>query len=75
MQCKIISLDKLEEFDNLKSLTLPASRGEMEILPGHAEAFIELKKGSLILIGSSNKEIPIEKGVCCVNNDRVVIVL
>ena len=52
ISCKIISLEKLKEYPNTRSIILPVENGEVEILPGHSESFFLIK-------GDNNKKIVI----------------
>ena len=47
----------------------------MEILPGHAEAFIVLSTGEITIAGSNDVNLAIIGGVCHVVNDQVSIAL
>ena len=75
MKCSIVSSEERQEFNDVKSVTLPAFSGEMQILPDHAENFISLQKGEIILETDKTKTLPIESGVCHVKNNTVVILL
>lgn len=76
LTCTITSLNKNEIYKNLKSVTIPASSGSMEILNGHAEAFIIISKGKIVLKFSDDKEKIIESnnGECHVKNNKAIIV-
>ena len=75
MNCKIISTDQSQEFQELTSVILPEVHGEMEILPGHAESFEILQEGVIILKNNSEKEFPISGGVCYIKDDLILITL
>lgn len=75
MRCLIITPKYREEYRNIQSVILPAFFGELQILPDHAESFVLLKQGKIILEGKKNKEIFIEKGVCHMRDNTVSIVL
>lgn len=76
ISCKIVSAQSNKAFEDLDSVTLPAKDGEMEVLPGHAEAFIKLSTGEVILIKSNREKIsvPVLQAVCFVKDDSVVII-
>jgi len=74
MKCSIISSKDKREFDNIKSITLPAFFGEMQILPDHAESFVVLQKGQIILDSSKNNSLPIEGGVCHIKDNAIIII-
>ena len=77
MQCKITSPEKTDIFDNITSVILPAAAGVMQVLPQHAEAFIALVAGTVVLEREQEPEktIGIEGGECYVRDDTVTIVL
>jgi len=74
MRCRIIFQHKKEEFPKVTSVVLPAFAGEMEVLPGHAEAFIKLRAGTVVLRNRTENSIDISSGVCYINNDEVLII-
>jgi F0F1-type ATP synthase epsilon subunit len=75
MRCKIISPSQSQEFQGVTSVTLPAFLGQMEILPGHSEAFVELQEGIVLLKNSKEKSLPVSGGICHIKDDRVLILL
>lgn len=74
MICSIISSEDKQEFTDVKSITLPAFSGELQILPGHAESFVVLQKGEIVLENNHTKAFSIEAGVCHIKSDIVVII-
>lgn len=76
MNCQIITTIKNQLFKNLISLTLPGSDGQMEILPGHAEAFFKLNPGEVVLITHDAPASPISipESVCYIQNNQVLII-
>lgn len=74
MNCTIISPEASQEFKNAASVTLPAVNGELEILPGHAECFIELVGGAAVAVGGQQIPLAAAGGVCHVQNDEVVVI-
>ena len=75
MKCSIVSSEEKQEFNNVESVTLPAFSGEMQILPDHAESFVSLRKGKIILEAGQTKTLPIEGGMCHIKNNTVVVLL
>lgn len=73
MICKIVSTDDEQVFDNLKSVSLPGVKGELEILPGHAETFVALSDGEITLKNESVSKVSVTKSVAHVKNDNIVI--
>ena len=88
ISCIVTSQKQTTVYKNLRSVTLPAFLGQMQILPGHIESFVLLKKGSIFLQQSNksqkeinflqnnqNKNIQIIGGECYIKNDVVTIIL
>lgn len=75
MKCKIISLRQSQEFRGIMSVTLPASRGEMQILPRHGESFVKLQEGTIRLRDDKESSLAISGGVCYIKNDEILILL
>ncbi len=76
LTCTITSSAKTTVYENVKSITLPAYYGETEILPGHAEAFILLKEGDIVIeLPGKNERIKIEGGEFYVKDDKTIIIL
>ncbi len=76
--CQITSIDNSTSYNNLQSITLPANKGELEILTGHAEAFVLLKTGNIILEKQtgSKEEIKVDTdGGCYIKDNKVNIIL
>ncbi len=82
--CSITSPDKTTLYEKVVSVTLPAFLGQMQILPEHAEAFVLLKEGDVIvrqLDKSKEKEggkenvTHVTGGECYVKDDKVTIIL
>ncbi len=77
INCTITSPKITKVYKDVQSITLPATSGQMQILPGHAESFIFLQEGS-ILLQQLNKEDEIVQnsdGECHVKDNEVVIIL
>jgi F0F1-type ATP synthase epsilon subunit len=75
MKCEIISSNQIKEFNGVKSISLPAYSGQMEVLPGHAESFVKLKEGTIIIQTEKKISVSIQEGICYINNDTIIIVL
>lgn len=77
INCTITSPKKTTVYKNVRSITLPAFSGQMQILPGHAESFILLQKGdiSLLQLNKLSEIIQIMNGECYVKNDVVKVIL
>jgi F0F1-type ATP synthase epsilon subunit len=77
MICILTTKQKTNQYNNLRSVVLPAVKGEMEILAGHSETFALLRPGKVILkkITNGQIEIKINKGLACVFRDKIVIIL
>ncbi len=74
MKCKIVSPDRTREFPRVAAVTLPASGGEMQILPGHAETFVKLRSGAVVLKSKEKISLPVSESVCYVKNDEILII-
>ncbi len=77
MNCKITSAQVSENYSDLDSVILPGLTGQVQILPGHAEIFLLLGKGNIILTkdGGQIKTLSVAGGECHVSNDSVNIIL
>jgi len=77
ISCTITSSQKTMVYKNVRSVTLPAFSGQMQILSGHAESFILLQKGNILLRQSNKKSKIIQNinGECHIKNDVVTIIL
>ncbi len=82
--CLITSPDKTTVYEKVASVTLPASWGQMQILPGHSEAFVLLTEGNVVIRQiDKNKEGEADKdnvtrvkgGECYVKDNKVTIIL
>jgi len=77
ISCKIISLKSVLDLENILSVSLPVSSGEVEILSDHAEFFGLLTPGTIICTRSNelSKELEISGGFCRFNNNKLVILM
>lgn len=77
MTCTITSHQKTTVYQDVQSVVLPAFSGQMQVLPGHAESFILLRSGSLVLRQAARQDeiIQIVSGECHVKDNALVVVL
>jgi len=77
LSCIITSHSGTETYNKIKSVTLPAYSGQMQILPNHAEIFTSLEKGEIVIenLKSGNKTVPIKNGEAHIKNDTVNVIL
>lgn len=77
IQCKILSLENTTIYKEVKSIELPALRGKMQILQDHAESFIALNSGNLVIksVDEDDKILKISGGECHVKDNNVIIIL
>ena len=75
MPCSIISAENKQQFEKGQSIILPAFSGELQILPDHAESFIALRQGKIILESGKINAIPVEDGICHIKNNIATIIL
>jgi F0F1-type ATP synthase epsilon subunit len=75
--CQITSPEKSKLYKSLKSATLPGYFGQVQVLSQHAESFILLSKGDIILTRADDKRevLAIEQGCGYFSNDTLVIIL
>jgi len=76
--CVITSPAETTVYEKALSVSLPAFFGRMQVLPGHAEAFVLLKKGEVVVRqanGPESKIIQIAGGECHIKGDRMAIIL
>jgi F0F1-type ATP synthase epsilon subunit len=77
LNCKITLAEKTKLYSELASVTLPTKSGQMQILPSHAESFVLIEKGNVILKKTDGQEEiwPADKGQCHIKDDEVVVIL
>ncbi|HDL74974.1 MAG TPA: hypothetical protein ENH06_01140 [bacterium] len=77
INCIITSFKKTIVYKNVQNIILPAFSGQMQILPGHAESFILLRKGNIFLrqLNKEDEIIQNINGECHIKNDVVTIIL
>jgi len=77
IHCEIISPEGKRVFRKLTSIILPGVSGELEVLPGHAESFISLRKGQVrikALTGGPAKEVSVKESICYIKDDYIRII-
>ena len=77
INCTITSTKETKVYQNVQSIILPAYSGQLQLLPGHTEAFILLQTGKIILkrVHKQDELVQITKGECYAKNDLVSIIL
>jgi F0F1-type ATP synthase epsilon subunit len=77
LNCTVTSMERTEQYTGVEKITFPAYRGEMQVLPGHAEMFLVLGKGNMTMHHSDGHEDTrqISSGECHIKDDNVVVVL
>lgn len=75
MRCIIVSSEGKQEFEQIQSITLSAFLGELQILPDHAESFIALRQGKIVLENGKIQAIPVEGGICHIKDNITTIIL
>jgi F0F1-type ATP synthase epsilon subunit len=77
LDCTITSTEKTEKYEEVQWVILPAHQGRMQVLPGHAEMFVTLREGIIMLPQSDGHEISrqITGGECHIKDNHVIVVL
>jgi len=77
LDCIISSPDFIKKHSQVRSVFLPALKGQMQVLSGHAETFVLLTKGKIVFNkeGENKEEMEIEQGGCYINNNKINIIL
>lgn len=72
----VITPEEVNTYDEVESVTVPAAGGEMEILSNHAESFLTLQAGSVVIRLRDKKKItvPVSECIAHIDQDRIVIV-
>jgi F0F1-type ATP synthase epsilon subunit len=67
--------DSNNVIENLTSITLPTTAGEIEVLEDHAELFCILQEGSVTCTDHQQLKtvIPVSNGLVYMNNNEVTI--
>lgn len=76
MHVVIATVDEVFFDGDAQSLTLPASEGEMTVLPEHEPFITTLKNGTItVRSNEESKEFPIQSGILEVRQDGATVVL
>ncbi len=75
--CLIRSLDQVVFEGQVRAVTLPAVDGEMQVLAGHADAFLAVGEGRITVeeAGGSTRPLPAPGGVCRISGGNATIVI
>lgn len=77
LSVKINSARKSSEYLDVKSITLPSSQGEIEVLPEHMSLITELNQGKVVLEMGHNQNLDlfVSGGYARVRNNEVNLLL
>lgn len=77
LSVKINSARKSSEYLDVKSITLPSSQGEIEVLPEHMSLITELNQGKVVLEMDHNQNLDlfVSGGYARVRNNEVNLLL
>lgn len=77
MQLEIITPDKKLFSGDVKSVTVPGSKGTFQVLNNHAPIISTLKKGMMKYVATAGGEtkIPVKSGVIEVLKNKVIVLL
>lgn len=77
LTCTVISPQKSKVYKNVQSIAVPAFWGRAQILSGHAEAFLMLNQGAVVLWlpGAKQETFQISTGECYVKDNKVTVIL
>lgn len=75
LTCTIVSPQETLRYEQLAALDVPSSFGRAQILPGHAEAFMALSAGAIVLIYQDGRreEHTVPACECHVEHDEVLV--
>lgn len=77
LTCEFVFPDREKErYEDVESVSLPARSGRMEVLPGHAEAFVVLVSGEIVVRTGEGepRRIGVPGGECFVHKDVVMVI-
>ena len=76
MSCILTSSEKTTVYEGLRSISVPASSGLMQILPGHAESFVMIVGGTVVLknVDDRIETFLVGESECHIRDNKVVIV-
>lgn len=77
LRCVISSPEGTAEHPAVRALTFVTPSGEVEILPGHAEAFFVIAAGDIRVVPTDGAAVSVaaREGVCHVAKDEAIIVM
>ncbi len=76
LNCTITSAEHTEKYPGLRAVAVPAFSGRLQMLPGHAESFVLLVAGEIVMDSPQGvKTVAVDGGACHVKNDEVTVVL
>ena len=75
INCIITSPIETSNYDELQSIVIPTSSGQMQVLENHAETFVLLKKGNITLQKNNKEEkrIQVNEGSCHIKDNLITI--
>ncbi len=77
LSCVIAAPKSIIRYEHAASITLPGIDGELQLLPGHAEAFFLLREGVARISQNGNvRTVQISpNAVCYIQNNHVAIMM
>ncbi len=76
MNCQIVSPQRKKTYKRVKGISLPTPTGMVQILPSHAEMFVSLQAGEIVLkLPDKEEVINIKEGVCYFKDNWCYVVL
>lgn len=75
--CKILSTEDSQKSDNLVKVELPSVNGTMQVFKDHAESFIKLQPGFIVLEQKNGKIIKkeISQAECHIKDNVVTVII
>ncbi len=76
LSCSITAPDTTKTYEGLRSVSIPSATGTMQILPGHAESFVLIGDGDVILKSADGhiEILHIGQSECHIHHDQVMII-
>ena len=77
LDCLARSTDGVKFRGAARSVTLPTANGQVQIRPGHAEAFIVMATGQLVFEsdGQPDRSLAVDGGTLLVKDNRVTVLI
>lgn len=78
LDCLARSTDGLQFQGPARSVTLPTANGQVQVMPGHAEAFIVMTAGRLVFEGfggQPDRSLAIRSGTLLVKDNQVTVLV